>query len=469
MFFYYLLIKTVNRMLLETYFNVNYLTELYNERLSNSNAKGIDKLNSISFDKRLKNETEIICRKTLTGDYVFSPYIENLKLKGRNKPPRIISIPTLRDRIVLLTLKEILHKVFPENVSRKLPNSYIRDIKRYLAHSNGNGYFIKLDIKQFYDNINRKMLIEKLKKKELDPRVITLIEQAISTPSIPINTKKSKYNSFKTEKGVPQGLSISNILAQIYLGEFDNVIGDKQHYYLRYVDDIIILNDDPSMFCYNIIKTLLEDIDLVLNEDKTEKGFITKGFTFLSYKITANNISIAEANVELFVRRIAGKFTWFKNGVHNKSKRPSWLSDNERFKEVFIEELNETITGIISTKKNYGWLFYFSEMTDESLLFKIDKIIASFFLPLEIFDYKAPKTLKRISRTFKVIKHKGRKNYICNYDNYESIRQKRKYLVFRGKIDPEGEYSDSSIESLFEKFRTKQIKKIERDLGYHYF
>jgi len=144
------------------------------------------------------------------------------------------------------------------------------------------------------------------------------------------------------------------------------------------------------------------------------------------------------------------------------------LSNNERFKEVFIEELNETITGIISESKNYGWLFYFSEMTDENLLFKMDKIITRFFLPLDAFENKAPNSLKRLYRAYKVIKHKGNKNYLCNYDNFDSIRHKRNYLIFRGKIDPETEHSDISIELLFEKFRIKQIKKVERDIGYRY-
>lgn len=456
-------------MILDTYFDVEHLTELYNKRLSNSNAKGIDKMNSLSFKKNLEQEIAIIHRKVLSGAYLFSPYIETLKLKGRNKIPRIISIPTLRDRIVLLTLKEILHEIFPENVSRKLPNSYIRDIKKYLLIPSGNHSFVKLDIEKFYVSINRSILIEKLNKKKVDHRIISLIEQAISTPSIPVNTRKSKYNSFITEKGVPQGLSISNVLAQIYLNELDAIIDKRQYFYRRYVDDILILNDSAiSNFRYNNIKKVLDEVDLFLNDEKTEKGLTANGFTYLGYKISTNNISIADANVELFVRRMAGKFTWFKNGLHNKNRRPTWLVEDDRFKEVFIEELNEAITGIISTSKNYGWLFYFSEMNDESLLFKIDKIIANFFVTLEIFDLRAPKNLKRISRAYKVIKHKGNKNYISNYDDYDSIRKKRNYLIFRGKIDPDLIYTDSLVESLFEKFRTKQIKKIEKDIGYSY-
>src|SRR5690606_9814531 len=107
-------------------------------------------------------------------------------------------------------------------------------------------------------------------------------------------------------------------------------------------------------------------------------------------------ISISEKSVQIFIRRIAAKFTWYKNGLVNKNMRPDWLEDDERFKEVFLEELNEHITGSISMRKNYGWIFYFLEMTDRSLLFKIDKIIADFFQPLATFQHTAPSTLKRL-------------------------------------------------------------------------
>lgn len=456
-------------MNIDNYFEEEYLKNLFHEKLINSNAKGIDKLNSIKYSEKIDEEVKIIHRKVLSGEYRFSPYVEILKLKGRNKEPRIISIPTLRDRIVLLTIKEILHEEFTDNVNRKLPNSYIRDIKNYLSSSKGNEYFIKLDISKFYDNIDRSILHSKLEEKSLSPTIISLIDKAISTPTVPTNTKKDDYELFKIDKGVPQGLSISNILAQIYLNDVDKVINKRRFFYRRYVDDIIIINHNfISDFRFNNIKNALNKVNLSLNANKTEKNFLNNGFTFLSYKITPNRISIADSNVDLFIRRIASKFTWFKNGLHNKNRRPNWLSDDNKFKDVFIEELNETITGIISTSKNYGWLFYFSEMTDESLLFRIDKIIASFFSKIDFFDNTPPDSLKKMSRALKVIKHSGNKNYIYNYDKFDTIRRKRNFLSFRGEIDPSTNYIDEQINSIFERYRNKQIKNVEKDIGYRY-
>ena len=263
------------------YFNTEYLKNLYQEKLANSRAKGIDKKNAIQFDNILDLEVDIIVRKINAETYSFSPFLEKLKLKGRNKVPRLISIPTLRDRIVLLAIKEILHEVFPNSINRKLPNSYIRDIKEFLRNPTGNEYFIKLDIQKFYDNIDRKILLRNLKEGNLNTSVINLIEKAINTPTIPLHQKKESYDDFQIENGVPQGLSISNILAQIYLVEVDRVIDKRKYFYRRYVDDIIILNHDKiSDFRYKNIEKALNLIKLKLNHDKTEQNYLNQNFIF---------------------------------------------------------------------------------------------------------------------------------------------------------------------------------------------
>ena len=181
---------------MKEYFIEKNLTILYENKYKNSKSKGLDKVNCLNFKK--DNEFTIINRKVLDSSYVFTPYLEILKLKGRFKLPRLISVPTLRDRVTLLALKEYLHDKFPESVNRKLPNNYIKDLKKYINKSNSkeNIHYIKLDIKNFYDRINRTILIDILKKKNIDNLAIELIKKAISTPTIPVSTKKINYGNY---------------------------------------------------------------------------------------------------------------------------------------------------------------------------------------------------------------------------------------------------------------------------------
>lgn len=451
-------------------FEKENLEELFKNNFINSRTKGIDKVNAVGFLNRKEEFLDIIDRKLKSNNYTFSPYIEVLKLKGRHQFPRIISIPTLRDRLVLLAIKEYLHESFPESVNKKLPNSYIRDIKKYLSKNKKDKFFFKVDITKYYDSINRELLLEKLKSRGLDNPVLSLIKNAIETPTVPQNTRSVNYLKFKTTTGVPQGLSISNILAQIYMEDVDSKLNKRQYFYTRYVDDILILNDSPiSKFRQKNLKEAIVKIDLEFNEKKTEIGKVKDGFKFLSYHIEGEKISIAEKNVQLFIRRIAGKFTWLKNGLSNKYERPQWLRDDEeRFKEVFLEELNEMITGVISSNKKYGWLFYFAEMNDKALLFKLDKIVAGFFENIKAFENKAPIALKRLVRSYHVIRFDTNKNYIANFDEHDTIKKKWDYLVFRGELSSKITYSDEEIERAFENFRNKILTRLEKDLGYNY-
>jgi hypothetical protein len=63
---------------------------------------------------------------------------------------------------------------------------------------------------------------------------------ALAVPTV--NEFKGSKHAIPNTKGVPQGLAISNILAEISLGKFDNELSsDPNIWFKRYVDDILIL------------------------------------------------------------------------------------------------------------------------------------------------------------------------------------------------------------------------------------
>jgi hypothetical protein len=85
-----------------------------------------------------------------------------------------------------------------------------------------------------------------------------------------------------------------------------------------------------------------------------------------------------------------------------------------------------------------------------------------------MFDNKRPINLKKLVRSYYAIVYK-QKNYISNYDNLDTIRKKRNFLVFRGQISSIKDYTNEEIENQFKKYQDKQINKIEQGLGYTYF
>ena len=103
---------------LELIFSKDNLVDIYNQKISDSNTVGIDRVHPQSLGNLLENEVHIILRKVFAGTYQFTPYKEILILKGAQSRPRMVSAPTARDRIVLRALYQLLASIFPEALSK---------------------------------------------------------------------------------------------------------------------------------------------------------------------------------------------------------------------------------------------------------------------------------------------------------------------------------------------------------------
>ena len=91
---------------------------------------------------------------------------------------------------------------------------------------------------------------------------MNLLFDSIENPTVPSNYQRKDIKNYITKKGVPQGLPISNILAQLYLNDFDSSIVnilDKDTLYLRYVDDLLIISKTDTNEKLVTIKDLLKE------------------------------------------------------------------------------------------------------------------------------------------------------------------------------------------------------------------
>ncbi len=171
-----------------SYFKTDYLENLFDKHVSQKLTRGLDGVSVPAFQEKKRTYIETLAQKIDSDDFVFSPYLEKLKARGRDKEPRVISIPTVRDRVVLLALKNFLHMIFPECIQRRLPNEYVRDVKKYYLDTNkADLCFYKSDIKSFYDTIDQNILIEKIEERVHTPLIIQLIKKSYSKSN---STKK---------------------------------------------------------------------------------------------------------------------------------------------------------------------------------------------------------------------------------------------------------------------------------------
>ena len=124
----------------------------------------MDRITQNVFEENLDNNLEVIFRKVKAGTYRFTRYREMLISKGKGKEPRVISIPTIRDKLVLAMLHKILQDSFYEEVNEPLLHSIIGSVTKTIKEKDFD-CFVKIDIKRFYASINHSILEEKVAAK----------------------------------------------------------------------------------------------------------------------------------------------------------------------------------------------------------------------------------------------------------------------------------------------------------------
>jgi hypothetical protein len=80
----------------DDYSKAKHLEELFRSKIAKSQATGKDGVRIGSFEKRLEEEAAFIEKKVRQNAYRFTSFKERLILRGADREPRQISIPTVR-------------------------------------------------------------------------------------------------------------------------------------------------------------------------------------------------------------------------------------------------------------------------------------------------------------------------------------------------------------------------------------
>lgn len=150
---------------------------------------------------------------------------KNIPKPGQKKT-RPLGIPNFDDRIVQENIRIVLNIIYEPifqildvNHGFRPERSPDTAITKIREESQGMTHAIEGDFEGAYDNVNRKKLIEIIKKKIDDKKVITLIKNSLN-----VEIEDEKGNIITTNKGLPQGSIASPILFNIYLQEFDEQV-----------------------------------------------------------------------------------------------------------------------------------------------------------------------------------------------------------------------------------------------------
>jgi len=91
---------------------------------------------------------------------------------------------------------------------------------------------LKYDIKDAFDTVDHKKLIEKLKKLNVNDKIYKWKEKFLQEAVTQVLINKSKSVSFGRTRGIPQGLPLGPILFNIYIDDIiDQVVEEENIYF----------------------------------------------------------------------------------------------------------------------------------------------------------------------------------------------------------------------------------------------
>lgn len=437
------------------------LRRAYVEHVSLGRARGRDGVSPVQVADDLENLLSRVSIRLRTGTYEFTQFRQLLLSKGAGKPPRVISVPTARDRIALKALANFIVEVFP-GTRPTLPQSVVAEVSEAVGVGMYHAY-AKIDIEEFYPSVPHsvieRQLSARIRKKE--PRAAIL--SALRTPTVADRAPRKDFPEH-ANRGVPQGLSISNLLAELVVLPVDRAMA--QHVglrYFRFVDDVLILCSDEAqaILAHKQCSQLFAEVGLKVHGlsptgGKSSLGKVGEGFDYLGYVFKDGHVSVRRSSVHRLESALARSFTAYKRSMAAKP------ADEDAVLQRCIWAINLTVTGCTYKGTALGWMQYFRQMNDLMLLKQLDATMGRFAKRFGMPSEFRPKTFMR---AYWAVTHprESRRLYIPNFDEFD-LDRKRQELAAAG-VSGAYTLSDLEAEQSFSRMIDRAVRDLEKDIG----
>lgn len=286
-------------------------------------AGGIDGVSLAEFEEKLHAQLDSLASDLRKGQWKPLPYLLIEVSKKNKTEKRELGLLAVRDKVAQCALKSVVEpraeRLFVGNSYAYRPGrSAAKAIRRALQECNmrKSKWVVKLDIDDFFDNIDHDILQARLHALLPDPELVRLLMLVVKMGKV------SACGVWKeSAKGIPQGSVLSPLLANVYLHSLDQFVLYRKWPYVRYADDFLIFcetQEQATEVQASVVNYLESRLHLSLNPPlltSTEEGI-----EFLGITLKKHSLSISDNKRQELLERIAD-MDFDAAGLSTKSRK----------------------------------------------------------------------------------------------------------------------------------------------------
>ena len=229
---------------------------------------------------------------------------------------RTISVAPFSERVLHHALIFVCHSYFENQqiyhsyATRKGKGTYAA-LNQAKINQRKYKFFLKLDVKKYFDSVNHKILYDLLVKKFKDKKNLSIFKKIISS-----------YHTFANH-GLPIGNLTSQYFANFYLSFADRYLLQKLKIpaYVRYMDDMVLWSNDKNellekgklfeQYLYDKLELKLKIFELNTNK---------YGLNFLGFRLLENKTLLQQSTKRRFKQKANNYLEKLDNGVWGEKR-----------------------------------------------------------------------------------------------------------------------------------------------------
>ena len=238
------------------------------------------------------------------------------------------------------------------------------------AVEDGGRFIASADIRSFFTRIGKDVVTDRIAGVVDDPRFINLFQEAIHVELENMAELREKAAHFPIEDiGVAQGNSLSPLMGNIILHDFDMAMNEGDCHCIRYIDDFIIIAPTSAAASARRRRAvqLLAKLGMELSPEKSavEPVPVVNPFEFLGIELANGFIRPAAKARERLLASLKSEFTASEKAFENA--RSARAVEKSR---ALIGTLKR-VDGIVQ-----GWGKHYRFCNDEALFTRLDADVA---------------------------------------------------------------------------------------------